>query len=104
MQNRLLAVLLTILVVVLCGLPGIGGALVGLLAIMGSFLTPTAPTATASSGDDMLFALLGGGFILCASIFVLIFAAVAVFFLLRKPKYTLPDSEFDENEPLPPAI
>ena len=83
---------------------GIGGALVGSLAIVGSFLTPTTPTATTSSGDDMFFALLGGGFTLCVSVILLIFAALAVFFLLRKPKYTLPDSAFDENEPLPPAI
>jgi len=109
MNNRTTAIILTILVVLCCGCPGLTALCWGLISLVdwgGGFgFTNTNP-------NSLLGNTFGG---LCGGILLIALVVLVAYFLLRKKKETPPPSldtlpttpevpPTSPDEPLPPAI
>ena len=103
MNNRTTAIILTILVVLCCGCPGLTALCWGLISLVdwGGGLGIT------GIGDQngFLSSIVGG---LCGGILLIAIVVLVAYFLLRKKKETPPPSldtpPTSPDEPLPPAI
>jgi fructose-specific phosphotransferase system IIC component len=96
MSNRTAAVIITIVVVILCGCPGLAALCWGFASVVdyaGGF------GIFATDQNTYLSYIFGG---ICGGVVLIIIAAVVSFLVLRKKKETpLPPSP---DEPIPPAI
>jgi hypothetical protein len=121
MKNRTAAIIITILVILCCGCPGLTSLCWGLLA----FVDFAGGLGITGIGDQngFLASIFGG---VCGGIFLIALVVLVAYFLLRKKKVdttsveplpstiideTLPASKSDEplppsnpDEPLPPTI
>jgi hypothetical protein len=99
MQNRTTAIILTIVAVLLCGCPGIGACVSGILIAAG---VPFTTTVNGYSTTQALPVGYGIGLICLAVILVVIPIVVGVLTLRKKtPKDVAPITP--PSEPLPPA-
>jgi fructose-specific phosphotransferase system IIC component len=95
MNNRTAAIIITILVVLLCGCPGLAALCLGVLSLadfaggFGFFATD----------QNTYYSYIFGG--LCSGIVLIVITVVICYLVLRKKKETLPPSS---DEPIPPTV
>jgi hypothetical protein len=94
MTNRSTAIFITILLVLLLIFPGIALICFGLLNVVDSVL---GFGIFASDLNTYFWYIFGG---ICGGFFLIIAAAISIFFVLRQKKTT---QTADRNEPLPPT-
>jgi hypothetical protein len=94
-MNRTVAIVLTVVTALCCGLPGLGGICLGTLSAMGSQM----PEVLAQSQTDPQTAVFGGLIWICGGLIGLVIPIVVgiVSFRISRP------SEPEINEPFPPA-
>jgi hypothetical protein len=108
MNNRTAAVIITILVVFLCGCPGLAFLCFGLSGFLfiNNYDFQSYVFGTVNNAIPITWGLTG----ICIGLIFILFTVIVSFFVLRKKKETTPAS-MDEplppvsmDEPLPPAI
>jgi phosphotransferase system glucose/maltose/N-acetylglucosamine-specific IIC component len=95
MNNRTAAIIITILVVLLCGCPGLAALCLGVSSLAdyaGGF------GLFATDQNTYYGYIFGGG---CSGIVLIAITVVICYLVLRKKKETLPPST---DEPIPPTV
>ncbi len=108
MNNRTAAVIITILVIFLCGCPGLAFLCFGLSGFLfiNNYDFQSYVFGTANNAIPITWGITG----ICIGIIFIIFTVLVSFFVLRKKKETLPQVPIEPlpptnpDEPLPPTI
>lgn len=98
MEKRNTGIIVTLVAVLLCGLPGLVGVCAGALAAAISFV-PGAEIDVFGSGDPQS-AFTFGAITLCVGLLFVLIPVVVGYFALRRPQPDLTPPD----EPVPPAI
>ena len=96
-MSRTLAILLTTLTTIFCGLPGLGLICIGALA----GIAPQFPNYKPPSNSSPQNLLLGVLFFVCFGCILLLFPIIVGFFSFRLNR--LSENADDYSQPLPPA-
>jgi hypothetical protein len=101
MKNRTTAIILTVVSVLLCGCPGIGACIFGVLVVTGMPFTTTLNGYSSTQPLPIWYGI--GG--LCGAVILVVIPVVVGVLTLRKKKNAgdAPVEVLPPNEPLPPA-